>query len=353
MTSFIEHFRFAHPGWLLLLLPAALLLILRRGRGTDAAIVFPNLALLVSLGRPTRVVAWNFGPPMAFATLILTILALSRPVWREQYQSRTASGIDIVIAFDVSLSMDIDDFGPRNRPIRRLEAAKAVVDNFISRRPDDRIGLVAFAGRPRDASPITLDHDWLRRALADLRLNDQHNMGTVQEQGTAIGSAIAASARRLDARDAKSKIIILVTDGANNSGKISPLEAAQHAETLGIKIYTVAVGTVEGRVSRGIQKFPRQEFDLPTLERIAELTGAEHFWAQTLEDLDRTFDSINELEKTEVSTLTVVEDTELFRWFIGAALLTGLGTMLWLALNPPPAAAAKTSDPRDIAAAPR
>ena len=337
MTSIFEHFRFVHPGWLLLLLPAILLVLLRRGRGSDAAVVFPNLALLVSLGKPTRVTILSLGFPLALAALILTIFATARPVWRDQYQSRTASGIDIVIAFDVSLSMDIDDFGPRHRPIPRLEAAKAVVDNFISRRPDDRIGLIAFAGRPRDASPITLDHNWLRRSLADLRLNDRDNLGTVREQGTAIGSAIAASARRLDARDAKSQIIILVTDGANNSGKISPLEAAEHAATLGIKIYTVAVGTKEGRVSRGIQRFPRQEFDLPTLKRIAELTDAEHYWAQTLEDLDRTFDSIDSLEKTEATSYTVIEDTELFRWFIGAALACALAAAWIIALNPPPA----------------
>ena len=154
-----------------------------------------------------------------------------------------------------------------------------VVDDFISRRPDDRMGLVAFAGRPRDASPITLDHKWLRKALSEIRLNDEYDRGTVKEQGTAIGSALAAAASRLDARDAKSKIILLITDGASNSGKISPLEAAEEIKALGIKTYTVAIGTKEGRVSRGIQSFPRQEFDLPTLRKIAKETGAEHFWA--------------------------------------------------------------------------
>jgi len=339
MTALIDHFRFVHPVWLLFLLPALMLVLLRRGRGSDAAIVFPNLSLLVSLGKPARVTILSLGMPLALAALILTIVATARPVWRDQYQSRAASGIDIVIAFDVSLSMDIDDFGPRSRPIRRLEAAKSVVDHFISRRPDDRIGLVAFAGRPRDASPITLDHNWLRRALADLRLNDAQNLGTVREQGTAIGSAIAASARRLDARDAKSKIIILVTDGASNSGKISPIEAAEHAATLGIRIYTVAIGTVDGRVSRGIQRFPRQEFDLPTLERIAELTNAEHYWAQTLEDLDRTFDTIDQLEKTEATSYTVIHDTELFRGFAVAALASALAAAWILALTPPPSSA--------------
>jgi Ca-activated chloride channel homolog len=337
MSAFLEHFRFAHPGWLLLLLPSVILLVLRRGRGADAAVVFPNLSVLVSLGRRVRTRAFNFGPPLAFLALTLAILAMARPVWRNEYQSRTASGIDIVIAFDVSLSMDIDDFGPRHEPVKRIDAAKQVVDRFIGRRPDDRIGLVAFAGRPRDASPITLDHQWLRNSLDQLRLNDERNLGTIQEQGTAIGSAIAASAKRLDARDAKSKIIVLITDGASNSGKISPLEAAELAKTLGIKIYTVAIGTEEGRVSRGIQRFPRQEFDLPTLRKIASLTGAEHYWAQNLADLETTFETIDRLEKTDAESLTVIDDTELFPWFAGLALVSCLAAAGYFALNPPPA----------------
>jgi Ca-activated chloride channel homolog len=336
MSAFLEHFRFAHPGWLLLLLPAFLLMALRRGRGAAAAVTFPNLSILISLGRRSRQGVWNFGPPLAILALILAILAMARPVWRNQYQSRTASGIDIVIAFDVSLSMEIDDFGPPGSPIQRIDAAKAVVDRFIDRRPDDRIGLVAFAGRPVSVSPITLDHQWLRRGLDSLRLSDSSNRGTVTEPGTAIGSALSAAATRLDNREAKSKIIVLITDGASNSGKISPLEAAEHAKTLGIKIYTVAIGTKEGRVSRGVQRFPSQEFDLPTLQKIATLTGAEHYWAQDLASLESTFQTIDRLEKTESRSLTVIEDTELFPWFVGLAVLSAYLSAMLLALNPPP-----------------
>jgi len=338
MSSLFEHFRFAQPGWLLLLLPAFLLLALRRGRGSEAAVVFPNLAVLVSLGRPVRRVAWHFGLPLAFAALLVSIFAMARPVWRDVYQSRTASGIDIMIAFDISLSMDIDDFIENGVPVRRIKVAKMVVDDFISRRPEDRIGLVAFAGRPRDASPITLDHQWLRNSLDQLRLNDHQNLGTIKEQGTAIGSALSASAVRLQARDTKSKIIVLVTDGANNSGKISPLEAAEHAKTLGIKIYTVAVGTTSGRVDPSIMRFPYQEFDLPTLQKIASMTGGEHYWAQNLAELKQTFTSIDDLEKTDAKSLTVIDDTELFPWFVGLALLSALAAAAFLALNPPPSA---------------
>jgi Ca-activated chloride channel homolog len=336
MSALIEHFRFAQPGWLLLLLPALLLIFLRRGRGPDAAVLFPNLSVLVSLGRRVRRTVGGIGLPLAFTALFLAILTMARPVWRNEFQNRSASGIDIMIAFDVSLSMDIDDFIDGGRNVKRIDVAKMVVDDFISRRPDDRIGLVAFAGRPRDASPITLDHQWLRSALGELRLNDQFDRGTIKEQGTAIGSALAAASSRLDARDAKSKIIVLITDGASNSGKISPVEAAEHAKTLGIKIYTIAIGTKEGRVDRSIMRFPYQEFDIPTLKKIAALTGAEHYWAQNLKALRETFTTIDQLEKTEAKTHTVIEDTELFPWFLGLTLLAALGSVTLLALNPPP-----------------
>jgi Ca-activated chloride channel family protein len=337
MSEFLLHFRFAQPGWLLLLTPALLLVVLRRGRGASAAVTFPNLSILVSLGSRVRQSVWSFGLPLAFLALFTAILTMARPVWRNQYQSHSASGIDIIIAFDTSLSMSIDDFILDGRRISRIVAAKRVVDDFISRRPDDRIGLVAFAGRPVSDSPITLEHKWLREKLNGLRLNDYEGNGTVKEPGTAIGSALAAAATRLDNRQSKSKVIVLITDGASNSGKLSPVAAASYAKKLGIKIYTVAIGTEGGRVSGEIQAFPRQEFDLPTLIEIASLTGGEHFWAQNLESLESTFRTIDQLEKTESKSLAVIEDEELFPWFLALAVLSSLAASTLLALNPPPA----------------
>lgn len=336
MIALLGNFRFAQPAWLLLLLPALLLLVLRRGRGADAAVVFPNLSVLLSLGKRTRRSAGGPSFPLSLLALCIAITAMARPVLRNEYQSRTASGIDIMIAFDVSLSMSIKDFIDQGEMVERIDVAKMVVDDFIQRRPDDRMGLIAFAGRPRDASPITLDHKWLRNALGKLRLNDMYDQGTVKDQGTAIGSAIAAAATRLDARDAKSRIIVLITDGASNSGKISPLEAAEFAKTLGIKIYTIAIGTPDARVDPSIMRFPYQEFDLPTLKKIASLTGAEHYYAKNLDELKSTFTSIDRLEKTDSKSLTVIDDTELFPWFVGLALLSALASVLVLALNPPP-----------------
>ena len=336
MNSLLESLRFNQPGWLLLLLPSLILLLLRRGRGANAAISFPNLSVLVSLGQHVRQTVSGFSIPLAFLALLGCIIAMARPIWRTESQNRTASGIDIVIALDVSLSMDINDFVKDGQQIRRIDVAKLVVDDFIGRRSDDRMGLVVFAGRPRDASPITLDHKWLRSTLERVKLNDRFNRGSVQEPGTAIGSAISAASTRLDARDAKSKIIVLITDGASNSGKISPIEAAEFAATLGIKVYTIAIGTIEGRVDPSIMRIPYQEFDLPTLRQIASLTGAEHYWAQDLAELRKTFSTIDQLEKTEAKTLRVIQDRELFMWPLGLAMLSALAAATRQAFNPSP-----------------
>jgi Ca-activated chloride channel family protein len=326
-------FAFADPLWLLLLLPATLLLVLRRGRGADSAVVFPTLSVLAGLGSTVRRRPWHFALPLVFLALVPAIIALARPVLRRDSPDRTPSGIDIVIALDVSLSMDIDDFrrpGNRFDGLRRIDAAKAVVEAFIERRVDDRIGLVAFSGRPYSVSPITLDHKWVINGLRRLRLGD------LEEQGTAIGSAVAAAATRLDARDSKSKIVVLVTDGSNNSGKLDPVEAAELASRLGVRVYTVAIGTEEGRVSRGIQRFPRQEFDVETLRRIASITGAEFYRARDIGSLQSTFATIDRLETSSAEAGRTIEQTELFPWFAGAAAIASLAAALAYALNPPP-----------------
>ena len=336
MNVFFGPLGFTQAGWILLLPPILILLMLRRGRGAEAAVSFPNLSILISLGQRVRQTASGLSLPLVFLALLGCILAMMRPVLRTESQNRTASGIDIVIALDVSLSMDINDFIREGQTVRRIDVAKMVVDDFIGRRPDDRMGLVVFAGRPRNASPITLDHKWLRTTLGQVRLNDRFNRGSVKEAGTAIGSAISAASTRLDSRESKSKIIVLITDGASNSGKISPIEAAEFASKLDIKIYTIAIGTTEGRVDPNIMRIPYQEFDLPTLREIAKLTGGEHYWAQDLDSLKETFTTIDELEKTEAKTLTVISDRELFHWPLGFALLCAIAAATRQAFTPVP-----------------
>lgn len=319
--NLLEQFRFVHPQWLLLIPASMIYLWLNRRRGGADAIRFSTLRVLATLGQSPRRRVGALAIHLSWLALIMAIVAMARPVLREQLQQRTASGIDIMIAFDVSLSMEIDDFlTAEGEPLQRLDAAKAVVTNFVRNRPDDRIGLVVFSGQPYHISPITLEHEWLLNELAAVRLNHRGE-GTVKEQGTAIGSAISAAATRLQSRESKSKIIVLITDGANNSGKISPIDAAKYAADLGIKIYAVAIGTKEGRVSSNIQKFPRQEFDLPTLAEVSRLSGAEHYWAQTTAQLADTFQTIDRLEKSEHKSYTVNQDTELFLWPCSCALI--------------------------------
>jgi Ca-activated chloride channel family protein len=336
MIASLGSLHLIQPAWLLLFIPLLACLFLRNAKGSELAIKFPQIKAFAAIGKPSRKNIGRFSIPLLILSLCAAIIAMARPVLRNEFHNRTASGIDIMIAFDVSLSMEIDDFVLNNKRIQRIDAAKLVVDDFIKQRPDDRIGMVAFAGRPRGSSPLTLEHKWLRNTLLDLKLNDRFDQGSVKEPGTAIGSAIAAAASRLDARDAKSKIIVLITDGANNSGKISPLEAAEQAKKLGIKIYTIAIGTEKGRVDQTIMAHPYQEFDIPTLKKIAETTGAEHFWAKDLSTLKDTFASINQLEKTEAKTHTIIENTECFPWFVGAALATACLAALIHTLNPPP-----------------
>lgn len=262
--------------------------------------------------------------------LACAILALARPQLQQKITDRKASGIDIVLAIDISYSMEIIDFQLNNRRAQRIAVAKSASESFIKQRPNDRIGIVAFSGRPYVTSPITLEHDWLIDQLRELR------PGLVKEQGTAIGSAIAASATRLHERESKSKIIVLVTDGSNNSGRISPLEAAKHAATLGIKIYSIAIGTEEGRLQPGIQPHPQQEFDTKTLQKIARSTGGEYYRVRSTDKLIDTFQSIDQLEKTDVRQHSILNTEELFPWFAAAALALALTSLTIQSLKPPP-----------------
>jgi Ca-activated chloride channel family protein len=263
---------------------------------------------------------------LPYLTLSLAILALARPQHVRTRESIKANGIEIFVAIDVSLSMSIQDFTMDGDTVNRLTVAKKVTRDFINGRPSDRIGLVAFAGRPYVPSPLTLDHRWLLSTL-----EDQVSIGLV-EDGTAIGSAIGASARRLDSRgkDVKSKIIVLLTDGSNNSGNLTPLDAARLAQTLGIKVYTIAVGTEgmhriplpdrSGRFLPGV----RQEFDLELMKQIADMTNGKFFRAQDTRALEQIFQTIDAMEKTEIKRQTLIETDDLFLWLVAAAFASAL-----------------------------
>jgi len=306
---------FANPHFLWFLLGVPLILLFRGQRGSAAVVGFPGTELLLKITRPKRQKLGPIGAILLAATAATSILALARPQKIRSYETIKASGVEIILAVDVSISMNIEDFRIGRKKVNRLDAAKKVTREFVEGRPNDRIGVVAFAGRPYIPSPLTLDHEWVSDSLARLKLG-------LVEDGTAIGSAIAAAARRLDQQESKSKIIVLLTDGSNNSGELTPQTAAQLAKTLGIKIYTIAVGTpgvhpipIPGR--RGMQF--QQEFDEDTLKEIAEIGDGYFFRAQNTGGLSEVFARIDELEKTELIRKQIVESKDLFQWFVAAA----------------------------------
>src|SRR6516162_2936549 len=221
-----------HDPWLLLLLLLIPLLLRVRRPQQLPALCFPVLEAVRAVG-PGRRVRWRWILPVLRAVaLILLVVALARPQLGKAATQIYTEGIDIMLAVDLSGSMLSEDFQLDGRRANRLDAVKAVVRTFLEHRPGDRVGLVLFAARPYTQSPLTLDHGWLLNNL------ERAHIGMI-EDGTAIGSALATAVSRLEASDAKSKIVILLTDGQNNTGKVPPMTAAETAKTLGYRVYTI------------------------------------------------------------------------------------------------------------------
>ncbi len=318
-------FRFAYPQllWLLAILP--LLVFFRGKHGPAPALLFSttSIAGLIADGRKSR--PGRLPTILRMLCLALLILALARPQFGNTTTTIKASGIDILLAVDVSGSMEARDFTLNGEPASRLEVVKNVVARFIRQRPNDRIGLIAFAGRPYLVCPLTLDHDWLQKRLDTLKTG-------MIEDGTAIGSAIASGSNRLRASKAKSRILILLTDGMNNGGKIAPLTAAEAAETLGIKIYTIGAGTRGEAPMPMIDQFGRKrmvmvqvDIDEKTLRQVAKQTGAQYFRAVNTRSLEKIYKEINKMETTTRKIKHFTMYRELFRYpLLSALLLLGL-----------------------------
>ena len=318
------NFTFQHPWFLLALLALPLLAWLRGRRGARPAFLYSSVTLLKHVSKSSRSRAGALLHALRWVALALCLAALARPQKTQTESSIRASGVDIIIALDLSGSMESEDFLIKGQRVNRLVVAKDTIAQFIEKRPSDRIGLVAFAGRAYIAAPLTLDHAFLQANLARL------NLHTI-EDGTAIGSGLSASVNRLRDIKSKSKIVILMTDGQSNAGKIPPLTAAEAAKSLGVKVYTIGVGI------RGTAPFPRMnpftgrkeyvpmevDVDEPTLTAIADKTGGKYFRADSTDTLRRIYDEIDQQEKTEVTVKKFVRREELFHWFVlpGLALL--------------------------------
>ncbi|MEN3943822.1 VWA domain-containing protein [Prosthecobacter sp. SYSU 5D2] len=320
---------FARPEWLFALLALPLMMWWRGRIGRAPAVTFPTSFILRDLGFKAKSTRGGLTFGLVLLSLASAVIALARPQKVISHDEDKTEGIAICLTVDVSLSMLIEDFYIGGSPVNRLTAAKRVMRDFIRGRTSDRVGIVAFAGAPYQPCPLTLDHEWLESNL------DRIQTG-VMEDGTAIGSGLAAAARRLDKETVPSKVIILLTDGANNSGKLSPQDAARLAATLGQKIYTIAIGTP------GVHMIPlpngrvitsgRQEFDEGTLQEVARIGSGNFYMAQDLSALEDIFETIDRLEKTEIKRRSIVETEELF--FYPAALAAALlGLALFLRLT--------------------
>ncbi|MGE0267747.1 MAG: VWA domain-containing protein [Candidatus Omnitrophota bacterium] len=256
---------------------------------------------------------------LRYLTIILFMVALAGPRLVSEETIRKSEGIDIVLAVDTSGSMAAEDFKLDNRRVNRLEIVKKVVAEFILQRTSDRIGLIAFAALAYTVTPLTTDYDWVLKNLERIQL------GLIKD-GTGIGSAIMTSVSRLKTSQAKSKVIILLTDGENTVVEIKPTEAARVAQSFGIKIYTIGSGTdgdvpfpVEFLGRKFYQKI-RGNLDEETLKEIADITGGRYFRATDSDQLKRVYDEIDSLEKTEVEEAGYFEYTELYDIFLLVAL---------------------------------
>ena len=304
---------FAQPYWLLLLLVPALLIW--RGKRRTTPLQMPQAAVS-GLEHGWRARLRQRLPTLRWAAIILLIGALARPqrLWQEERVK--ADALDIMLALDISPSMLSRDFDPD-----RLSVAKQVATDFVGKRPYDRIGLVAFSAEAFTQCPLTTDRRVVQQFIRDLetgRLDD----------GTAIGMGLATAVNRLKNSEAKSKIVILLTDGENNAGYISPMQAAELAQALDIRVYTVGIGT-DGIVMSptrrridGTYEFGQRylQFDTRLLEEIADKTKGRFYRAFSEADLQDIYTSIDRLEKTQIEVTSIKRSTELYFWLMGAAV---------------------------------
>jgi len=321
--------RFLYPQllWLLALIP--LLALLRGRRSAAPALLFSTTSIARTLARGRRSGPGRFLVALKLLALSFLILGAARPQLGNSTTEIEASGIDILLAVDVSGSMEAMDFTVNGKATNRLHAVKKVVTEFIQARPNDRIGLVAFAGKPYMVSPLTLDHDWLARRLESL------SIGMI-EDGTAIGSAIGSGVNRLRGLKSKSRLLILLTDGVNNSGKIPPLMAAEAAETMKIKVYAIGAGTrgealipMTDRLGRVRLMRARVDIDEETLTKVAQITGGKYFRATDTRSLAKIYEEINTMETTTRTIKKFEQYRELFPYLLmGVFLVLGLAFAL-------------------------
>ncbi|MGY4386584.1 Ca-activated chloride channel family protein [Pedobacter sp. UYP24] len=305
--NLIEGIEFANPGffWLLLLLPITIGWYIWKNRVLQGTMRMSTIAGFIRV-KSSYAILRHYGIVLRSLALIFIITALARPQSALSWENTTTEGIDIVIATDISGSMLSEDLKPN-----RLEAGKNIAMDFIKDRPDDRIGLVVFSGESFTQCPLTIDHDVLINLFKDV------NNGMIDD-GTAIGMGLATAVNRLKESEAKSKVVILLTDGSNTTGSIPPITAAEIAKKMNVRVYTVGVGTkgyapYPVKTPQGIQyqQVP-VTIDEPTLANIAKITGGKYFRATNNEKLKDIYQQIDKLEKAKIAVTQYHKKTERF-----------------------------------------
>ncbi|MEW5820795.1 MAG: VWA domain-containing protein [Cyanobacteriota bacterium] len=313
-------FRFEDPIFLLFLLFIPLMIYHYLNKKGGLKIKYSSLNVISDIGKKDFAWSQHILLALRLFAVILIVLSLARPQIHEKVKEIISSGIDIMLVLDTSGSMEAKDFSVGNRRINRLEAVKEVVSEFVTKRPGDRIGMIVFGTNAYTQCPATLDHGILATFLKDI------NIG-IAGTNTAIGSAIGIAVKRLKDIDAKSKIIILLTDGRNHTGQIAPLTAAELAKTYGIKIYTIGVGSNNPSMNYGPGSLfynfgvPQEALDEETLKEIADITGGLYFKATDTTGLKKIYETIDKLEKTKIKVKEYGHNTELYINFLTAGLL--------------------------------
>ena len=324
------NFEFQYP-WVLGLLALLPIYALLHGRpGKLAALRFPSADIARAAGASARAAAGRLLLFLRLLVLALLIVALAGPRFANDHTETEASGVDIMLVLDLSWSMMALDMGAPSERVSRFDIASDVLEDFVGKRPSDRLGLIVFSAVPYLASPLTLNHDWLVENLRRL------HVGLLRDLGTAIGDATAAGAKRLkNIKDSKSRIIILLTDGDNNKGEIDPVPAAQLAAALGVKVYTIGIGVEQpcqlplfdpstGKLQLDpagnvIPAMTLQPANYSVLSKMSSLSNAKSYRATNRRELQRIYNEIDHLEKTEVKLRRFTTYRPLFQWPLLAA----------------------------------
>jgi Ca-activated chloride channel homolog len=309
---------FAHPRYfylLLVLVPAITWYIYRHNK-MQADLQIPTVAPFAGIRKSFRIYLRHVPFILRMLIIALLIIVLARPQSTNRWQDETVEGIDIMLALDISGSMLAGDFSPN-----RIEASKDVATSFISGRPNDRIGIVLFGGESFTQCPLTTDHAALINLLHEV------NVGIIEDQSTAIGLGLANAVKRLKDSGAKSRVVILVTDGVNNAGSVDPLTAAEIAKTFGVRVYTIGVGTI------GTAPYPVKDYfgnivyqqmpveiDEGILRKISAMTNGDYFRATNNQKLKEIYNRIDKMEKSKVDVKQYSRKHEEYRTFAFAAL---------------------------------